>query len=91
MSAAQKIFVDGKNVVPDVWEVLDKIKDFSDKVRRTAEGRDSGATCHFIVGACVCRQLVLLRACTRRLAARERAVCMVGVVVCRCGRAIGRA
>lgn len=24
---------DGKNVVPDVWEVLDKIKAFSDKVR----------------------------------------------------------
>jgi glucose-6-phosphate isomerase len=23
----------GKNVVPDVWEVLDKIKVFSDKVR----------------------------------------------------------
>ncbi|CAD7701307.1 unnamed protein product [Ostreobium quekettii] len=29
----QKIIVDGKDVVPDVWEVLDKIKDFSDKVR----------------------------------------------------------
>ncbi|PNW85188.1 hypothetical protein CHLRE_03g175400v5 [Chlamydomonas reinhardtii] len=29
----QKIFVDGKDVVPDVWEVLDKIKAFSDKVR----------------------------------------------------------
>lgn len=25
--------VEGKNVVPDVWEVLDKIKEFSDKVR----------------------------------------------------------
>lgn len=24
---------DGKNVVPEVWEVLDKIKDFSNKVR----------------------------------------------------------
>ncbi|KAI3777435.1 hypothetical protein L1987_47235 [Smallanthus sonchifolius] len=24
---------DGKNVVPDVWQVLDKIRDFSDKVR----------------------------------------------------------
>ncbi|KAK1433576.1 hypothetical protein QVD17_10488 [Tagetes erecta] len=24
---------DGKNVVPDVWQVLDKIKEFSDKVR----------------------------------------------------------
>ena len=24
---------DGKNVVPDVWDVLDKIKDFSDRVR----------------------------------------------------------
>lgn len=24
---------DGKNVVPDVWEVLDKIRDFSEKVR----------------------------------------------------------
>ncbi|CAD7697833.1 unnamed protein product [Ostreobium quekettii] len=29
----QKIFVDGKDVVPDVWKVLDKIKDFSNKVR----------------------------------------------------------
>ena len=28
------INVDGKNVVPDVWEVLDKIKDFSEKVRQ---------------------------------------------------------
>ncbi|GAB4819521.1 hypothetical protein N2152v2_006567 [Parachlorella kessleri] len=27
------VFVDGKDVVPDVWDVLDKIKDFSDKVR----------------------------------------------------------
>ncbi|XAR61776.1 Glucose-6-phosphate isomerase [Bertholletia excelsa] len=25
---------DGKNVVPDVWEVLDKMKEFSEKVRR---------------------------------------------------------
>lgn len=24
---------DGKNVVPDVWNVLDKIKDFSERVR----------------------------------------------------------
>lgn len=24
---------DGKNVVPDVWNVLDKIKEFSEKVR----------------------------------------------------------
>ncbi len=24
---------DGKNVVPDVWEVLDQIKEFSDRVR----------------------------------------------------------
>lgn len=24
---------DGKNVVPDVWKVLDKIKDFSERVR----------------------------------------------------------
>lgn len=29
----QKIYVDGKNVVPEVWEVLDKIKAFSDRVR----------------------------------------------------------
>ncbi|KAL3144094.1 hypothetical protein ABBQ32_003885 [Trebouxia sp. C0010 RCD-2024] len=30
----EKIYVDGKkNVVPEVWEVLDKIKGFSDKVR----------------------------------------------------------
>ena len=24
---------DGKNVVPDVWNVLDKIEDFSERVR----------------------------------------------------------
>jgi glucose-6-phosphate isomerase len=29
----QTIMVEGKNVVPEVWEVLDKIKNFSDKVR----------------------------------------------------------
>ncbi|GIL43028.1 hypothetical protein Vafri_837 [Volvox africanus] len=29
----QKIIVDGRDVVPDVWEVLDKIKAFTDKVR----------------------------------------------------------
>ncbi len=29
----QVIRVEGKDVVPDVWEVLDKIKAFSDKVR----------------------------------------------------------
>ena len=28
----QEIVADGKNVVPDVWDVLDKIKSFSDKV-----------------------------------------------------------
>ena len=27
------INVDGKNIVPDVWDVLDKIKDFTEKVR----------------------------------------------------------
>ncbi|XVF73719.1 hypothetical protein PTKIN_Ptkin13bG0005500 [Pterospermum kingtungense] len=27
------IYSDGKNLVPDVWNVLDKIKDFSEKVR----------------------------------------------------------
>jgi len=27
------IMADGRNVVPDVWDVLDKIKDFSDRVR----------------------------------------------------------
>lgn len=27
------IKADGKNVVPEVWNVLDKIKDFSDKIR----------------------------------------------------------
>lgn len=31
--ATQKIVVDGRDVVPDVWDVLDRIKDFSDKVR----------------------------------------------------------
>eukprot|EP00983_Pelagomonas_calceolata_P069153 1150273-Pelagomonas_calceolata.AAC.1 len=29
----QSIIVDGRDVVPDVWEVLEKIKDFSNKVR----------------------------------------------------------
>ena len=29
----QQIIVDGKDVVPDVWEVLDKIEDFTEKVR----------------------------------------------------------
>ncbi len=29
----QVIEADGRNVVPDVWAVLDKIKAFSDKVR----------------------------------------------------------
>ena len=28
----EKIEVDGKDVVPEVWGVLDKIKDFSDRV-----------------------------------------------------------
>jgi hypothetical protein len=35
------INVDGKNVVPQVWDVLDKIKDFTDKVR---DGEWVGAT-----------------------------------------------
>lgn len=30
---SKEIMCDGINVVPDVWEVLDKIKDFTDKVR----------------------------------------------------------
>jgi glucose-6-phosphate isomerase len=29
----QQIFTDGADVVPDVWQVLDKIKTFTDKVR----------------------------------------------------------
>ncbi|KAJ3670059.1 hypothetical protein LUZ60_010383 [Juncus effusus] len=29
----KEIYSDGKNVVPDVWQVLDKIKDFSERVR----------------------------------------------------------
>ena len=29
----QEIYADGKNVVPEVWEVLDKIKGFTEKVR----------------------------------------------------------
>lgn len=33
--------VDSRNVVPDVWKVLDQIKDFSDKVRN---GEWLGAT-----------------------------------------------
>lgn len=35
------MLADGKNVVPDVWEVLDKIKDFSERVRN---GEWKGAT-----------------------------------------------
>ena len=37
----QQIYADGKNVVPDVWEVLDKIEDFTEKVR---SGEWKGAT-----------------------------------------------
>ena len=37
----QVIMVEGRNVVTDVWEVLDKIKVFSDKVRN---GEWLGAT-----------------------------------------------
>ena len=36
MPCAQVIEADGRNVVPDVWAVLDKIKTFSDKVRYPA-------------------------------------------------------
>ncbi|PRW05792.1 cytosolic phosphoglucose isomerase isoform A [Chlorella sorokiniana] len=36
-----EVFVDGKNVVPDVWDVLDKIRDFSERVR---SGEWLGAT-----------------------------------------------
>ncbi|KAF3321603.1 glucose-6-phosphate isomerase, cytosolic [Carex littledalei] len=32
----KEIYCDGKNAVPEVWEVLDKIKDFSEKVRSGA-------------------------------------------------------
>ena len=32
-SLIQKIMVEGQDVVKDVWEVLDKIKNFTDKVR----------------------------------------------------------
>ena len=37
----QEMLADGKNVVPDVWKVLDKIKDFSERVRN---GEWKGAT-----------------------------------------------
>lgn len=33
MPREETVVVEGRNVVPDVWEVLDKIKDFSEKVR----------------------------------------------------------
>ncbi|KAL2458106.1 Glucose-6-phosphate isomerase [Forsythia ovata] len=33
---------DGKNVVPDVWQVLDKIRDFSERVRSGAWVGDTG-------------------------------------------------
>ena len=41
MRIVQKIVVEGKDVVPEVWEVLDKIKDFSERVR---SGEWKGAT-----------------------------------------------
>ena len=41
MLGLQKIVVEGKDVVPEVWEVLDKIKDFSERVR---SGEWKGAT-----------------------------------------------
>lgn len=28
-----RVYVDGEDVIPGVWEVLDKIQDFSDRVR----------------------------------------------------------
>ena len=37
----RKIIVDGHDVVPDVHEVLDKIKAFSDKARTRCTSRDS--------------------------------------------------
>ncbi len=37
----QKIVVEGKDVVPEVWEVLDKIKGFTERVR---SGEWKGAT-----------------------------------------------
>ena len=39
------IEADGKNVVPDVWAVLDKIKAFSDKVCLPAPPRPQGPNC----------------------------------------------
>lgn len=33
MCVVQKIYDGRKNVVPEVWEVLDKIKDFTEKVQ----------------------------------------------------------
>ncbi|PSC67631.1 cytosolic phosphoglucose isomerase [Micractinium conductrix] len=41
MPRDEAVYVDGANVVPDVWEVLDKIKDFSERVR---SGEWLGAT-----------------------------------------------
>jgi glucose-6-phosphate isomerase len=32
----KEIFSDGKNMVLEVWQVLDKIKDFSERVRSGA-------------------------------------------------------
>jgi hypothetical protein len=40
--------VDGRNVVPDVWDVLDKIKNFSEKVgRRTGAAGQKGVTTNY--------------------------------------------
>ena len=33
LAPAQVLMADGKNVVPDVWKVLDQIKEFTDRVR----------------------------------------------------------
>ncbi|KAI3431268.1 hypothetical protein D9Q98_004329 [Chlorella vulgaris] len=41
MPRDEEVYVEGENVVPDVWSVLDKIKDFSDRVR---DGEWLGAT-----------------------------------------------
>ena len=70
----QKIFVDGKkNVVPEVWEVLDKIKAFSNKVAfliaGLAEMQLHSTTAHNCIlrskSTTLSLQVHLLRACPK--------------------------
>ena len=78
----QPINCGGKNVVPEVWEVLDKIKGFTDKVGPTTCCADSCpcTDCHMTskLGPIVCPHLLLLSpGCLyARLHSSPQACCM---------------